>query len=185
MNECSKTPADIITLCKLTPKAAWQMQSKYCQDENIYEMGNGIYGKVLDGVLQFILKSPDKDDLCKILKQEMEDNIGMCAQGNLSRLCNILAGYMDGIGATESVAEILGRELPRLMEIKDPKQRIEQAVKIFKENNVPIKEWGSWMEPLSEDVNDLSYIYKDGSYKAIRILLKDSLALPTEVYVLI
>jgi len=148
MKECSKTPGDIIMCCKLSPRGAWQMQAKYCQDEEIYDLEKGIYGKVLDGVWQYILNSPDKQDICKILKQEIEDNIGMCAQGNLSRLCNILSGYMEGVGVQESPAEVLGRKLPLLMEIKDQLERLNQAYKIFVELGIPDNQWMSWAEPL-------------------------------------
>lgn len=155
--ECSKTPGDIITKCKLTSKAAWQMTAKYCQNEDIYDMGNGIYGKVLDSVWQFVLNSKDKDDLFKILKQEMEDNIGMCAQGNLSRLCNILSGYMDGIGSQESASEILGRELPKLIEIEDVQLRLDKAFEIFTRTKLPVEDWDEWLNPLVESDDDASY----------------------------
>ena len=151
MRECSKTPGDIVMCCKLTPKGGWQMMAKYCQDESIYDLGQGIYGKVLDGVWQFILRSPDKADLCVILKQEMEDNIGMCAQGNLTRLCNILSGYMEGIGVQESPAEILGRKLPKLMEIEDEVTRLRMAFELFVELAIPEDQWLSWAEPLVEN----------------------------------
>lgn len=151
MRVCSKTPGEIITTCSLTPKGAWQMSSKYCQDENIYELGHGVYGKVLDGVWQYILNSPDKSDLCRILRQEMEDNIGMCAQGNLSRLCNILSGYMEGIGSQESLSDILGRLLPKTMEIEDIESRLSEAFRILKENGVPYSDWKAWLDPLLSD----------------------------------
>lgn len=150
-SECSKTPGDIIMTCKLSTKAAWQMTAKYCQSETIYDLGEGIYGKVLDGVWQYILSSPDKTDLCRCLKQEMEDNIGMCAQGNLSRLCNILAGYMEGIGSQESLVEILGREFSKLMEIEELQARLAGALSILKTNNVPVTDWKKWVEPLTSD----------------------------------
>lgn len=148
---CSKTPGDIITHCNLSSKGAWQMVAKYCQDEDVYEMGKGIYGRVLDGVWQYIVNSPDKTDLCRILRQEMEDNIGMCAQGNLTRLCNILAGYMEGIGVQESPAEILGRKLPLLMEIEDQQARLKQAFDLLVETGVPAEQWLSWIEPLVDE----------------------------------
>lgn len=151
MTECSKTPGEIISNCKLTPKGAWQMQAKYCQDEEIYELGKGIYGKVLDGVWQYIKNSNDKEDLYKVLKQEMEDNVGMCAQGNLTRLCNILSGYMEGIGVQESPAEILGRKLPLLMEIDDRVERLKQAFNLLTELKIPDNQWLTWVEPLMED----------------------------------
>lgn len=145
---CSKTPGEIITQCSLSAKGAWQMVAKYCQDENVYEMGKGIYGQTLDGVWQYIVNSPDKKDLCRILRQEMEDNIGMCAQGNLTRLCNILAGYMEGIGVQESPSEILGRKLPLLMEIEDTNIRLTEAYKLLVETGTPEAQWLSWVEPL-------------------------------------
>jgi hypothetical protein len=145
---CSKTPGEIITECGLSAKGAWQMVAKYCQDESVYDMGAGIYGKTLDGVWQYIVNSPDKRDLCRILRQEMEDNIGMCAQGNLTRLCNILAGYMEGIGVQESPSEILGRKLPKLMEIEDQTTRVNEAYKLLIETGIPEEQWLSWVEPL-------------------------------------
>ena len=98
-------------------------------------MGNGIYGKVLDGVWQYIKNSNDKEDLCKILAQELKENVGMCLQGNLSRLCNTLAGYMDGM-SQESVAEILGREFAIISQIADNDERFNKANKILDDNNV-------------------------------------------------
>ncbi len=148
ITECSKTPGEIILECKLTPKAAWQMSAMYCVDSEIYEMGKGIYGRVLDCVWQFIVKSEHKKDLCRILKSELQDNIGMCAQGNLSRLANILAGYMDGVKSQESLSEILGRELPPLMEIEDVQERVHKLVEILNRNKVPKAEWLVWAEPL-------------------------------------
>lgn len=172
-NECSKTAGEIITMCKLTPKAAWQMTSKYCQDESIYDLGNGIYGKVLDGVWQYILNSEHKVELCKALKQEMEDNIGMCAQGNLSRLCNILAGYMEGVGPQESLAEILGRELAKIVNIPDMGDRVNAAIGIFKQNHVPDNEWEAWLDPLMDDsLADVTYEKENEKIKKVYIKYK-------------
>jgi len=145
MNECSKTPGEIILECKVGPTATWQMMAKYCQADNVYEMGKGIYGRVLDCVWQYIKGSEHKEDLCKILKTEMQDNIGMCAQGNLSRLANILSGYMEGVGPQESVAEILGRLLPPLMEIEDEGERLDKAKKIMDDYHVPVDDRAEWL----------------------------------------
>ena len=143
-----KTSGEIILECNLSKRSAWQMMSKYCQDEDIYNLGEGIYAKVLNSVWQYIKASPDAADLKKILASEMEDNIGMCAQGNLSRLCNILSGYIDGINPdTKSRAEILGELFAALMEIPFP-ERYSQAVAILEEHNVPLVERDAWLEPL-------------------------------------
>jgi len=148
--ESSKTPFEIGLECRLSQKAAWQMISQYAQDTAIYDIEPGIYGKVLDCVWQYIKNSPDKADLCVIIKSEMEDNIGMCAQGNLSRICNILAGILEGVGSQESLSERLGRLFGPLMEIEDLRDRIARGINILQENHVPSDEWSVWMEPLNE-----------------------------------
>lgn len=149
MRRVSKTPGCIIMNCRLSPKAAHQMMTKYCSDESIYELGIGIYGRILDAVWQFIKSSPEREDLTKIIASELTDNIGMCAQGNLSRLCNVLAGYMEGIGSQESVAEILGREFPKLMEIESSEERMDRAINILKTNKVPEDQWSAWTDALA------------------------------------
>ena len=149
--ETLKTTAEIILECKLSKKAAWQMMSKYCDDESIYELGNGIYANVLNCVWQYIKSSPDANDLKKILAVEMEDNIGMCSQGNLSRLCNILSGYIDGLVIdNRSILEVLGDKLSNLMSIDNKVERLNLAEGILKEMNIPEVDWSTWIIPLSE-----------------------------------
>lgn len=153
----SKTMPEIISECNLSPASAWQMVSKYCSDEQIYDLTPGIYGKVLDSVWQYIKNSPDKEDLKKILKSEMNDNIGMCAQGNLSRLTNILAGYLDCVTVEESMTDKLGRLLPPLMEIEDIAKRLIAAARIFIEVELPENQWESWGQGLLDDQEDDDY----------------------------
>jgi len=147
---CSKTPGEIIAECGLSVRAAMQMMQQYSLDTAIYNIEAGIYGKVLDSVWQFVKGHAEKESLVSIICTEMEDNVGMCAQGNLTRICNIVAGYMDGVGSQESVSEILGRLLPKLMEVEDAADRIRRAKDILRENHVPEAEWAAWVEPLGE-----------------------------------
>ena len=147
----SKTMSEIISECELTPASAWQMVAKYCSDETIYDLQPGIYGKVLDCVWQYIKTSPNKEHLKKILKSEMKDNIGMCAQGNLSRLTNILGGYADCVVTVESMPDKMGRLLPPLMEIEDIPQRLIAAARVFLEAGLPQDQWEAWASGLLID----------------------------------
>ena len=144
----SKTFKEIVYECDLSPKGNWQFASYYCNNAQIYDLEEGIFGIMTDGVWQFIRDSPDRVCLTKILKTELEDNIGMCAQGNLSRICNVLSGYLEGIGQSESISTILGREFPKLMEIEVEENRIREGQRILRENNVPEAEWDVWLDPL-------------------------------------
>ena len=149
METVSKTPGEIISECKISIAAGKLLVEKYTSDETIYDMVSGIYGKTLDSVWQYIKSSSDKEGLIRTLKLELEDNIGMCAQGNLTRLCNVLQGYLDGM-PTPPVAEILGDLLPPLREIEDLAVRREKALQILRTHNVPDADHDVWLEPLME-----------------------------------
>ena len=101
MTKMSKTMVEIISECDLTPQAAWQFSSKYCAADTIYDMEEGIFGKLMDAVWQHVKILDDPDSLKRIVKEELELNIGTCAQGNLTRVANILVGILDGLDPEE------------------------------------------------------------------------------------
>lgn len=143
-----KTPGEIILECQLTKQAAQQMMNKYCEDVDIYDLGIGIYPKVLNSVWQYIKHSEHSTDLKKILSVEMQDNIGMCQQGNLTRLCNILIGYLDGLEMPKTTAEILGEKFSELSQRETSADKVQIAQQILTEHNVPQEEWAVWIEAL-------------------------------------
>jgi hypothetical protein len=147
MTAISKTPGEIIAECKLSIPAGRLLIDKYTSEETIYDMVPGIYGKTLDSVWQFVKGHEDKSLLIKTLKTELEDNIGMCAQGNLSRLCNVLQGYVDEL-SVPPVAEILGDLFPPLMEIESADERRERALQIMRTHNVPDDQQDDWLNSL-------------------------------------
>jgi len=146
----SKTYREIVFDCDLSPKGNWQFASYYCNDVPIYDLEPGIFGIMTDGVWQYIRDSEDKRCLINILKRELEDNIGMCAQGNLSRICNVLSGYLPGIGQSESISTILGREFPKLMGMENQADRVRDGQRILRVNNVPEAEWETWLDALQD-----------------------------------
>jgi hypothetical protein len=149
--ETMKTMTEIIETCKPSLRATWQMTSKYCnQQEDIYDLGPGIFSRLLNAIWQFIKASEHSDDLRKILSSELEDSVGMCAQGNLSRICNTLNGYMEGLDL-RSRTEILGEKLSRLMEIVNIIERVQNARTILADMKIPETEWETWIDPLKED----------------------------------
>jgi hypothetical protein len=145
--ETLKTSGEIILECGLSRQAAAHMMVHYCNDHDIYGLGAGIYGRVLNSVWQYIKTSPDAADLKKILASEMKDNVGMCAQGNLSRLCNILSGYLDGVEVNEkSTTEILGERFAQLVEIENIDERTARARILLAELHVPDETWNDWLQ---------------------------------------
>lgn len=145
--ENMKTLSEVIDQCQPSMKAVWQMAAKYCNNEDIYDMGPGIYAKVLNSVWQFIKNSEHHEDLKKILASELVDSIGMCAQGNLSRICNVLTGYMDGLDV-RSDREILGDKMAQLRDIENVEQRIQFGRALLHNLHIPEEEWIPWLEAL-------------------------------------
>lgn len=145
--ETYKTLYEIIPECKLDPLTIIQTTRMYYEGGSIYDLGEGIYPKVLNAVWQYIKNSEHKDDLQVILRSELRDNVFTCAQGNLSRLCNVLAGYLDGM-TTESTIEELGRRLAELD--GDEVDRLNAGTAILRELKIPEIEWENWLEPLRD-----------------------------------
>lgn len=145
--ETMKTLSEVIDQCQPPLKAVWQMAAKYCNNEDIYDMGPGIYPKVLNAVWQFIKTSEHQEDLKQILRTELTDSIGMCAQGNLSRICNVLTGYMPGLDV-RSDRELLGDKMAQLRDIEDVQQRIQVGRALLHNLHIPEEEWTPWLEAL-------------------------------------
>lgn len=143
-----KTLAEILLDVPMSDKATGWFVDKYLKHDTIYGYQKGIFAKVTDSVWQYIRNSPDKTDLCKIMATELQDNVGMCQQGNLTRMCNVLAGYLEGLN-TESQGEQLQRRMAELMNTLNEAERVQQGKNILQELAVPDTEWAPWLEALS------------------------------------
>jgi len=157
MTRVSKTMTEIISECELSPAAAWQFSSKYCAADTIYEMEEGIFGKLTDAMWQHVKKSTNSSDLKKIVKSELQDNIGMCAQGNLSRIANILVGYLDGLSMNEEtrldkIAAALLELRPKLMGIgREVDVRLE-AIRVLSPIGMTADEMKPWIDALVDEI---------------------------------
>uniref|UniRef100_A0A6C0KD58 Uncharacterized protein n=1 Tax=viral metagenome TaxID=1070528 RepID=A0A6C0KD58_9ZZZZ len=154
MTKVSKTMPEVIADCELTPKAAWQFSSKYCAADTIYDMEEGIFGKLMDSVWQHVKASPESADLKKIVKEELEMNIGMCAQGNITRVANILVGILDGLNPPEeSRIEKIARAIADLRPTLVGKTQVEirlAAMKVLVPLRMTAEEMKPWVEAIAE-----------------------------------
>jgi hypothetical protein len=142
------TLGEVITKCQLPPQAIVQLTRHYCEPVSIYEIPKA-YPKALDAVWAYIRNHIEKKELYLRVKDELTDNIGMCAQGNLSRICNIVSGYLDGIQPIVSVGEQLQRLISAIArDSEDDKIRRAQAA--LRELAVPEAEWAPWIEALAD-----------------------------------
>jgi len=111
--------------------------------------GDYLYRRVLDGLWTKIKASKLRDELVIRLWQEMVDSLGMCCDGHITRLANVLCGFDDAFAPELSPAEKLQNRMAVIsaMEGGIIKQTFE-ALSAFKEFNIPRDQWEAWVDAL-------------------------------------
>jgi hypothetical protein len=142
------TLGELITHCKLPPKAIIMLTQHYCDPVSIYEI-QGAYPKALDAVWAYIRSHPEKGELYMRVKDELTDNVGMCAQGNLSRICNIVSGYLDGIVPMLSLGERVQNAIVAIAG-DDQEDKVGRAKIAMREVGLPENEWAVWLDALAD-----------------------------------
>lgn len=138
------TLISILKVCELTDKAQDHMLENYFSNSSIYELPAPTFKKVLDGLWIYIQEQHKeiKVNLIERLRQELEDNTGTCAQGNLSRLVNVLNGFTHSTEKELSLGDIM----KDLTKISDLRTRLTKAIKILKERKLSDEDFASWIE---------------------------------------
>lgn len=110
VNRSQRTLDEIATIWSFNPSIAKRLtpvynDMKYWADKSyVINPDDYLYRKTLRGLWAKI-KSFDNDlriSLTQRLWQECEESVGMCAQGHLSRLANVLVGFDDNFKSPQS-----------------------------------------------------------------------------------
>ena len=106
------------------------------------------YGDVLDRVWAFIQGHAETRELTVRLAQEINEGIGMCSNGKMARLVNVLQGYDETL-FTEPPKEAFQEKMARLM--KRPfAERGPAAAALFEEYGIAEGERGAWLDALED-----------------------------------
>jgi hypothetical protein len=109
---------------------------------------NIAYGRVVDYIWAYIRGHAEKAELIQRLAEELYEGRGMCANGKMARLINVVQGY------DESLENPAPRELfqQRMGELssKPVAERESAARELFAEFRIPEAEHAAWLEPLLE-----------------------------------
>jgi hypothetical protein len=138
---------------KISSKAEENLLEYYFSDTSIYNLETPTFKLVFDGLWNYIQnQKPDlRKDLLLRLDQEIEDNVGTCSQGNLSRLVNVLSGYIEKEMDTVPVFEVsLSDLMANIAKEKNFSIRIQKAVGLLEERKVPQDERESWLEAMKD-----------------------------------
>lgn len=108
------------------------------------------YQRLLDKVWGLVQKSKHKDDLEQRLWEEAVDSLGMCTQGHMTRLANVLQGFEESAEAPKveiPKGERLQTAMAQIAELPQ-NERESAARRVFAELEIPEDRQGSWLEAL-------------------------------------
>lgn len=118
--------------------------------------GDFLYKRVLNGLVSKILLATDEKrelhiELAKRLWEECMESVGMCCEGHISRLANVLVGFDDAFRPPVPVGEILQTKMAAIAEMKlSHKLKLQKAVAVMDELHIPVDDRAPWLEALEE-----------------------------------
>ena len=109
--------------------------------------GDFLYKKTLDALWVRIQASEHKEELTKRLREEFADSVGMCCDGHISRLVNVLVGFDPEFLPPVSAGELLQQRMSALAGLDiETEEKVIRANAIFDELGMPAEERGAWIE---------------------------------------
>jgi hypothetical protein len=105
----------------------------------------------LDRVWAYIRMHTERSELVRRLAQEVTEGIGMCVNGKMTHLVNVLYAYDDQITAVmqneKPPREAFQAKFATLLNLPLA-EREAAATAIFNEYQIPEEERGEWLNPL-------------------------------------
>lgn len=136
----------VLQIPSLSYNARKNLCDAYYLDGSIYELPTPTYRLVLEGVWIYIQKQDRnlRRELIHRLEQELEDNVGTCLAGNVSRLINIFHGFGKMIQEPES----LQIAMSKIAKESNKQIRIAKAKELLSQRRIPREHHNDWLEAL-------------------------------------
>lgn len=111
------------------------------------EDGDKLYLRVLNGLWATIRTSKFKKDLSQRLWEECSESVGMCCDGHITRLCNVLVGFDDAFVPEIPVGVLLQQKMSAIA-MKDVRveHKVGEAWGVFEELKIPMEQRMEWLE---------------------------------------
>lgn len=112
--------------------------------------GDQLYRLTLDGLYLRIMSHPSEEVRNELYKRSFEEcfeSVGLCCDGHISRLCNVLVGFDEAFEPPVPFGEILQNKMAALFALDIPtEEKLEQAIAFFNEYAVSEEERAPWLE---------------------------------------
>lgn len=128
--------------------------NKWFNTDTCRRDGDRLYKHVLRGLVAYIsqVRDPElKTELWTRAWEECHESVGMCCEGHISRLCNVLVGFDDAFKPPVPFSEILQNKMAAIagMDVSTD-EKIQQATTFFNEYAVPMEQRQAWLDAFSE-----------------------------------
>ena len=124
--------------------------NKWFNTKDCRVVGDNIYRRLLRGLVALI--SSEKDDERKVemyrrVWEECSESVGMCCEGHISRLCNVLVGFDEAFQSQVPFGEILQSKMAAIagMDVSEEEKR-KLANAFFDEHKTPAEDRTAWLE---------------------------------------
>lgn len=112
--------------------------------------GDNLYRRLLRGLVATLAAEKDDErrtEMYRRLWEECHEAVGMCCEGHISRLCNVLVGFDEAFQPPVPFGEILQSKMAAIagLDVSDEEKR-KQANAFFDEHGTPQEERVAWLD---------------------------------------
>lgn len=117
----------------------------FCKVDNDW-----LFRRALDGLYISIKKFETAEQQSELFKRAFEEcleSVGMCCEGHISRLCNVMVGFDDAFVPPVPFGEILQSKMAAISNMDiETEEKIRQATAFFNEFAVPEADRSAWLD---------------------------------------
>lgn len=132
------------TILKTAADVNYWFNMKTCRVAN-----DSLYRNMLRGLVAMINKTDDeqKSELYKRLWEECREATGMCCEGHITRLCNVMVGFDDAFQPPVALGDLMQQKMAAIAGLDvDEEEKRRQANAWFDEVAVPVADRAAWLE---------------------------------------
>ena len=115
-------------------------------------VGDRLYGRVLEGLWALIEQQPEevRKELKNRLWEEANESVGMCCEGHIARLVNVMAGFDEAFKPRVSIGEAIQSKIAEIAGLGIPtEEKVARARAYLTELALSAAEQAPWLEALA------------------------------------
>lgn len=123
--------------------------NKWFNTKTCREQEDHLYRKVLRGLVATIDRTDNemRPELYKRLWEECTESVGLCCEGHISRLCNVMVGFDDAFKPPVSVGDILQSKMAAIAGLDvATEMKHTHANAVFDELGIPAEQRQPWLD---------------------------------------